>query len=54
MSIYQEKGFQDRDQYLECVSDEFQIELEEVEEIAFELGPEEDFSGLIAELESRS
>lgn len=51
MNIYQEKGFKDRDDYLEYLADEYEVEFEYVYELAEFLGPNEDFDGLVNELE---
>lgn len=48
MSIYQEKGFEDREEYLEYLSDEYEVELSSILAIAELLGREEDFDGLVS------
>lgn len=49
--IYIEKGFKDRDDYLSHLADEYGLELDTVKVIAHNLGPSEDFDGLINALE---
>ena len=51
MNIYQENGYKNRKEYLECLADDFGIELQTVLELAAILGPNEDFDGLVTMLE---
>lgn len=51
IDIYKEKGYKDRKDYLESLSDEYYIPLYIVEALSDILGPSEDFDGLINELE---
>lgn len=48
MDIYQRKGYADRNDYLSAVADEYGIPLEAVYSLAYALGPDEDFDGLIS------
>lgn len=50
-NIYQEKGYENRKDYLRSVAIEYGIDLETVCLLADVLGPNEDFDGLISELE---
>ena len=51
MNIYEEKGFLDRQDYLENLAEDYGVDLQEVECLADVLGPSEDFDGLISSLE---
>lgn len=51
MSIYQEKGYEDREDYLKGLALELEIDYEMVLMLAELLGPEEDFDGLVTQLE---
>lgn len=51
MSVYTENGYKNRADYLKCISEDFGVPFEVVRELAFVLGPDEDFDGLICELE---
>ncbi len=46
MSIYQERGYRDRAEYLRELADENGADLEAVQLVADILGPDEDFDGL--------
>jgi len=50
VDIYQEKGYRDREHYLRSVADEYSIHYQLVLSIAENLGPKEDFNGLIIEI----
>ena len=52
MSIYQEHGFDTRQEYLESLADDYGVEIEKVKLAAELLGQEEDFDGLLTELSS--
>ena len=54
MSIYQERGFINRREYLISLAEEYDLPVSEVFAIAGLLGPSEDFDGLICALEDRS
>jgi len=51
MTIYEEKGYGNRSQYLESLSDDYDVDLDIVLDIAELLGETEDFDGLINSLE---
>ena len=51
MNIYEEKGFLDRQDYLEDLADQFGVDIKTVESLSDLLGPNEDFDGLINSLE---
>jgi hypothetical protein len=48
--IYQENGYENREDYLQAMSDEYGVPLEMVMELA-DLMPGEEFDGLISALE---
>jgi hypothetical protein len=48
MSIYTDKGFEGRGDYLTCVADTYELPLDTVEAMADMLGAEEDFDGLLS------
>lgn len=52
-SIYESKGFNSRNDYLKSLADEHGMSFQEVKLIADILGPDEDFDGLLIELEDR-
>lgn len=49
-NIYQEKGYRDRNHYLECLAEDTGIDLDSVYALADLLGPSEDFDGLVSAL----
>jgi hypothetical protein len=49
--IYKNRGYEDRDDYLKNLADEYGVDPMVVNEIAGMLGPNEDFDGLVSELE---
>ena len=51
MNVYTEMGYENRRDYLESLSDDFDIDLETVFMLADLLGPNEDFDGLVTSLE---
>lgn len=51
MNIYQKHGFDSRRDYLESLAFDYDLEVEDVFNIAGLLGPSEDFDGLLSELE---
>lgn len=51
MSIYQENGYENRIDYLQCLAEDFGIDRSVVFELAALLGPSEDFDGLVTMLE---
>lgn len=50
MTIYEENGYADRDDYLRSLADEYDIHWYTVCKIASNLGMEEDFTGLVTKL----
>ena len=50
MNIYVKNGFSDRQEYLEYLSEQYEVDISMVQEAAFLLGKEEDFDGLPAVL----
>lgn len=50
IDIYVENGYADRKEYLECLSDEYDVDIDTVKSLADLLGPEEDFDGLLTSL----
>lgn len=51
MNVYQENGYEDREDYLKCMAEDYGVSLEQVKSVAESLGEEEDFDGLISVLE---
>jgi hypothetical protein len=49
--MYKEMGYENRQDYLACMADEYDIQLDTVKALANVLGPEEDFDGLVVSLE---
>lgn len=49
--IYREHGYNDREDYLSCIAEDYGVPLETVEALADMLGPNEDFDGLVTALE---
>lgn len=50
-NIYQEKGYRDRNHYLESLAEDTGTDLDAVYALADLLGPSEDFDGLVVSLE---
>ena len=50
-TIYQQRGYYNRTDYLRCMSEDYGVPFETVKVIADMLGPNEDFDGLVTELE---
>lgn len=50
-NIYQENGYADKDDYLNCLSEDYGISIESVYSLAEMLGENEDFDGLVSVLE---
>ena len=46
-NIYQENGYADRDDYLNRLSEDYCVSIEDVYELAEILGEHEDFDGLV-------
>lgn len=51
MDIYQKNGYENRMDYLKSLADDNGVPLSEVVFLADILGPEEDFDGLVSDLE---
>lgn len=51
MSIYKERGYESREEYLKCLAAELDVPLEDVLCLADVLGPNEDFDGLVTGLQ---
>lgn len=54
MSVYTDNGYENRKDYLNCLADEYGLELSTVYSIASVLGSSEDFDGLLTTLEDAS
>ena len=50
-NIYQQNGYADRDDYLTCLSEDYGVPIESVYSLAYILGENEDFDGLVSALE---
>ena len=50
-NIYQENGYADRDDYLNCLSEDYGVSIEDIYSLAEILGENEDFDGLVSALE---
>ena len=50
-NIYQENGYADRDDYLNCLSEDYGVSIEDIHSLAEMLGENEDFDGLVSALE---
>jgi len=48
MDIYQENGYENRDQYLEALSFDYGVDIDVVNSLSSMLGSNEDFDGLIS------
>jgi len=49
--IYRANGYEDREDYLSCLAEDYGIALDTVKVLADLLGPNEDFDGLVSQLE---
>lgn len=49
--VYREKGYTDRDDYLNSLSEDYGIPDDAVHALSEVLGPDEDFDGLVSNLE---
>lgn len=49
--LYTAEGYENRDDYLKCLADDFDVPLKTVRMLADVLGPNEDFDGLVTSLE---
>ena len=50
-NIYQQNGYADRDDYLNCLSEDYGVSIGDVYSLADMLGESEDFDGLVSALE---
>ena len=50
-NVYIENGYESREHYLQCMSDEYGVPIEVVYSLADTLGKDEDFDGLVSALE---
>ena len=50
-NIYQENGYADRDDYLNCLSEDYGVSIEDVYSLAEMLGEHEGFGGRVCALE---
>ena len=50
-NIYQQNEYTDRDDYLTCLSEDYEVSIEDVFSLAEMLGENEDFDGLVSALE---
>lgn len=51
MNIYKENGYSDRQDYLECLAEDYGVSFSIVKSIADLYGESEDFDGLVAALD---
>ena len=49
--IYIENGYENREDYLQCLAEEYDADIETVKALADVLGESEDFDGLVTALE---
>ncbi len=49
--VYLENGYENRKDYLKSLAEDFDVSLNTVYMLASMLGPDEDFDGLVSELE---
>ena len=52
--VYKDNGYDSRDHYLQCLVEDYGVELATVKMLAQLLGPNEDFDGLVTSLEDYS
>lgn len=51
MNLYKDNGYKSRTEYLKSLAEEFNISLSEVKMISELIGKEEDFDGLVSEIQ---
>ena len=51
MSVYTENGYENRKDYLKCLSEDYGVPLDVIYSLASMLGSNEDFDGLVNALE---
>ncbi len=49
--VYLANGYEDREDYLSCLAEDYGVDLDTVKALADLLGPNEDFDGLVSQLE---
>ena len=55
MNVYRSNGYENREDYLSCLADDYGLDLEDVvRPLAELLGPAEDFDGLISMLQDKA
>lgn len=54
MNIYKQNGYKDRNGYLQCLADDYDLSSETVWALAELLGPSEDFDGLVNACEDQA
>lgn len=50
-STYTDLGYRNRESYLKSLADDYGVDINTVKELAYALGPEEDFDALVSEIE---
>ena len=50
-NIYQQNGYADRNDYMTCLAEDYEVSIEDVYSLAEMLGENEDFDGLVSALE---
>lgn len=50
-NIYQQNGYKNREEYLQSLSEEYEVDIEVVLTLSLVLGESEDFDGLVTSLE---
>lgn len=54
IGMYHARGYNDREDYLSCIAEDYGVDLESVvRPLAETLGPDEDFDGLISAIADR-
>lgn len=54
-NVYRENGYNDREDYLSCIAEDYGLDLGQVvRPLADLLGPNEDFDGLVSALEDEA
>jgi hypothetical protein len=51
MSVYTDNDYKDRDDYLNCLAEDYGVDVSTVYMMADLLGPSEDFDGLVTSIE---
>ena len=51
MNLYKDNGYKSRTEYLKSLAEEFNISVSEVKMISELIGKEEDFDGLVSEIQ---